>query len=75
MLKPTFPDSVIMPEATIAEGDKTVNIPIRGGTPGEGNLSSPLLVTTPWKCRSRYQNRTFLAYGCSVSDNDRSCQW
>ena len=25
-----------MPEALITEGDKTVNIPVQGGEPGEG---------------------------------------
>lgn len=42
-VKTNIPDSVIMPEAIIAEGDKTVNIPIRGGTPGEGKL----VITAP----------------------------
>ena len=37
-VKTTVPLSVIMPEAIIAEGDKTVNIPIKGGQPGEGKL-------------------------------------
>ena len=31
-------ESVIMPEAIISEGDRTVNIPIEGGKPGEGKL-------------------------------------
>jgi hypothetical protein len=35
--------SVIMPEAVITKGNKTVNIPIRGGEPGEGKL----VVTAP----------------------------
>ena len=35
--------SVIMPEAIITKGNKTVNIPIRGGDPGEGKL----VVTAP----------------------------
>lgn len=42
-VKTNVPDSVIMPEAIIAEGDKTVNIPIRGGSPGEGKL----IITAP----------------------------
>ena len=33
-----MPDSVVMPEAVIAEGDRTVNIPVEGGTAGEGKL-------------------------------------
>ena len=37
-VKTNIPNSVIMPEAVIAEGDKTVNIPIRGGEIGEGKL-------------------------------------
>lgn len=37
-VKTNVPSSVIMPEAVIAEGDKTVNIPIRGGETGEGKL-------------------------------------
>lgn len=37
-VKTDIPDSVIMPEAVIAEGDKTVNIPLKGGQPGEGKL-------------------------------------
>ena len=37
-VKTNVPLSVIMPEALIAEGDKTVNIPIKGGQPGEGKL-------------------------------------
>jgi len=37
-VKTNIPNSVIMPEAVIAEGDKTVNIPIRGGEVGEGKL-------------------------------------
>ena len=37
-VKTNIPNSVIMPEAVIAEGDKTVNIPIRGGEAGEGKL-------------------------------------
>ena len=35
--------SVIMPEAIITKGNKTVNIPIRGGAPGEGKL----VITAP----------------------------
>ena len=35
--------SVIMPVAIITKGNKTVNIPIRGGEPGEGKL----VVTAP----------------------------
>ncbi len=42
-VKTNIPSSVIMPEALISEGDKTVNIPIRGGDPGEGKL----IVTAP----------------------------
>ena len=37
-IKTNIPNSVIMPEATISEGDMTVNIPIKGGEPGEGKL-------------------------------------
>ena len=37
-VRTNVPDSVVMPEAYIAEGDRTVNIPIRGGAPGEGKL-------------------------------------
>ena len=37
-VKTNVPLSVIMPEAIISEGDKTVNIPIKGGQPGEGKL-------------------------------------
>jgi len=37
-IKTNIPDSVIMNEAVISEGDKTVNIPIKGGQPGEGKL-------------------------------------
>ena len=42
-IKTNIPASVIMPEAAIAEGDKTVNIPIRGGEAGEGKL----IITAP----------------------------
>jgi hypothetical protein len=42
-VKTNIPNSVIMPEATISHGNKTVNIPIRGGEPGEGKL----VVTAP----------------------------
>jgi len=42
-VKTNIPSSVIMPEATISQGNKTVNIPIRGGEPGEGKL----VVTAP----------------------------
>ena len=42
-IKTNIPNSVIMPEATISQGNKTVNIPIRGGDPGEGKL----VVTAP----------------------------
>ncbi len=42
-VKTNIPNSVIMPEATISQGNKTVNIPIRGGDPGEGKL----VVTAP----------------------------
>ena len=37
-VKTNIPNSVIMPEAIIAEGDMTVNIPIKGGETGEGKL-------------------------------------
>jgi len=37
-VKTNVPLSVIMPEALISEGDKTVNIPVKGGQPGEGKL-------------------------------------
>ena len=37
-VKTNVPDSVVMPEATIAEGDRTANIPVQGGAPGEGKL-------------------------------------
>ena len=37
-VRTNVPDSVVMPEANIAEGDRTVNIPIQGGAPGEGKL-------------------------------------
>lgn len=37
-IKTNIPTSVIMPEAFIAAGDKTVNIPVRGGEPGEGKM-------------------------------------
>ncbi len=37
-VKTNIPNSIIMPEAVIAEGDMTVNIPIKGGEPGEGKL-------------------------------------
>ena len=37
-IKTNIPASVIMPEAFIAAGDKTVNIPVRGGEPGEGKM-------------------------------------
>ena len=36
-VKTNIPNSVIMPEASISQGNKTVNIPIRGGDPGKGN--------------------------------------
>lgn len=42
-VKTNIPNSVIMPEANISQGNKTVNIPIRGGDPGEGKL----VVTAP----------------------------
>ena len=42
-VKTNIPNSVIMPEASISQGNKTVNIPIRGGDPGEGKL----VVTAP----------------------------
>jgi hypothetical protein len=32
-----------MPEAMIAEGDRTVNIPVQGGAPAEGKL----IITAP----------------------------
>lgn len=37
-IKTNIPTSLIMPEAFIAAGDKTVNIPVRGGEPGEGKM-------------------------------------
>lgn len=37
-VKTNVPASVVMPEAIIAEGDRTVNIPVEGGTAGEGKL-------------------------------------
>lgn len=37
-VKTNIPDSVVMPEAAIAEGDRTANIPVQGGAPGEGKL-------------------------------------
>ena len=37
-VKTNIPNSVIMPEAIIAEGDMTVNIPVKGGETGEGKL-------------------------------------
>ena len=37
-IKTNVPASVIMPEAFINQGDKTVNVPVRGGEPGEGKL-------------------------------------
>lgn len=37
-VKTNIPNSVIMPEAIIAEGDMTVNIPVKGGEAGEGKL-------------------------------------
>ena len=37
-VKTNVPDSVVMPEAKIAQGDKTVNVPVRGGVTGEGKL-------------------------------------
>ena len=42
-VKTNVPDSVVMPEARIAGGDRTVNIPIQGGAPGEGKL----IITAP----------------------------
>ena len=42
-VKTNIPNSVIMPEAKISQGNKTVYIPIRGGDPGEGKL----VVTAP----------------------------
>jgi hypothetical protein len=42
-VRTNVPDSVVMPEASIAEGDRTVNIPIQGGAPGEGKL----IITAP----------------------------
>lgn len=32
------PDSIIMPEVVIPEGARSVNVPVRGGTPGRGQL-------------------------------------
>jgi hypothetical protein len=37
-VKTNVPDSIVMPEAVIAEGDRTVNIPIQGGSVGEGKM-------------------------------------
>jgi hypothetical protein len=37
-VKTDIPNSVIMPEAVIAQGNLTVNIPVKGGEPGEGKL-------------------------------------
>ena len=37
-VKTNIPNSVIMPEAIISEGDMTVNIPVKGGEVGEGKL-------------------------------------
>jgi hypothetical protein len=37
-VKTNIPSSVIMPEAVISKGNKTVNIPIKGGVAGEGKL-------------------------------------
>ena len=41
-IKTNIPDSVIMNEALISEGDKTVNIPIKGDNPEKENFSFPL---------------------------------
>jgi hypothetical protein len=37
-VKTNIPNSIIMPEAVIAEGDMTVNIPVQGSEAGEGKL-------------------------------------
>ena len=37
-VKTNIPNSIIMPEAVIAEGDLTVNIPVQGSEAGEGKL-------------------------------------
>ena len=37
-IKTNVPKSLVMPVALISEGDKTVNIPVRGGDPGEGKM-------------------------------------
>ncbi|MDG1138015.1 MAG: IPT/TIG domain-containing protein [Opitutales bacterium] len=37
-IKTNIPKSLVMPEALIAEGDKTVNIPVRGGEAGVGKM-------------------------------------
>ena len=37
-VKTNIPESVIMPEAVITQGNKTVNIMVKGGVPGEGKL-------------------------------------
>ncbi len=37
-VKTNIPESVIMPEAFISQGNKTVNINVKGGVPGEGKL-------------------------------------
>ena len=42
-VKTNIPESVVMPEAKISEGDRTINIPVQGGAPGEGML----IITAP----------------------------
>ena len=36
-VKTNIPNSVIMPEAIISEGDMTVNIPVKGASPVKEN--------------------------------------
>lgn len=33
-----IPGSIIMPEASIPEGERSVNVPMEGGDPGQGSL-------------------------------------
>ena len=42
-VKTNIPESIVMPEAKISEGDRTINIPVQGGAPGEGKL----IITAP----------------------------
>ena len=43
VVKTNIPESIVMPEAKISEGDRTINIPVQGGAPGEGKL----IITAP----------------------------